>query len=41
MCEYENNNQNYCKTVQKRLKYKYETPELFSGFHKKTMEADL
>ena len=25
----------------KRLKYKYETPKLFSGFHKKTREAEL
>ena len=24
-----------------RLKYKYETPKLFSGFHKKTREAEL
>lgn len=25
----------------KRLKCKYETPKLFSGFHKKTREAEL
>lgn len=41
MCEYENNYLNYCKFVQKRLKYKYETPKLFGGFHKKTREAEL